>query len=129
VFFASVRNWGEFEQIAGMYEAIDPRSFVFNPALGCRRQRRPRRPAIFEQRLIKPTAPASRGRRPRGTGSPSTSLTPRSTDRVFTSGTQAFDPRGPKTSILGIQTHVEVAITSKLLLEASVELTNSGHAG
>ena len=33
-FFTSYRNWGQHEEIVGMYRAIDPKSFVFDPRLG-----------------------------------------------------------------------------------------------
>jgi Carboxypeptidase regulatory-like domain len=119
-FFASVRNWGEFEQIAGMYEAIDPRSFVFNPALGAAGNVDLSRPAIFEQ------ANQAYGTRftwqatPRNRFAIYLADQPRSTDGVFTSGTQAFEAsRAEDIPIWAIQPAWKSPITSKLLLEAS----------
>lgn len=33
-YYASVRNWGKDEQVAGMFRMIDPRAFVFDPSRG-----------------------------------------------------------------------------------------------
>ncbi len=46
-FFASYRNWGQNEEIVGMYRPIDPRSFVFDPRLGAAGNVDLNRPAIY----------------------------------------------------------------------------------
>lgn len=47
-FFASYRNWGQHEEIIGMYHAIDPKSFVFDPRLGAAGNVDLSRPAVYE---------------------------------------------------------------------------------
>ena len=47
-FFASYRNWGQHEEIVGMYHAIDPTSFVFDPRLGAAGNVDLSRPAVYE---------------------------------------------------------------------------------
>src|SRR5712692_10087436 len=49
-FFGSVRVHGGNEQIAGMYQAINPRSFVFNPALGAAGNVDLSKPAVNQSR-------------------------------------------------------------------------------
>jgi hypothetical protein len=47
-FFASFRNWGQHEEIVGMYHAIDPKSFVFDPRLGAAGNVDLSQPAVYE---------------------------------------------------------------------------------
>jgi len=46
-FFTSYRNWGQREEIVGMYRAIDPKAFVFDPRLGAAGNVDLNQPAVY----------------------------------------------------------------------------------
>ena len=119
-FFASYRNWGQHEEIVGMYHAIDPTSFVFNPRLGAAGNADLSRPAIYEsinkaysgrvtwQATAKNKVALYAAHQPRRNG-------------LFLSGTRSFEAavdQDIKQNRL-IQATWKAPVTSRLLLEAT----------
>jgi hypothetical protein len=119
-FFGSTRNWGGQDQIAGMFEAIDPRSFVFDPTKGAAGNVDLSRPAITEQKNASYSGRITWQLSPRNKVAAYYANQPRWTNGTFTSGTQAFEAaRNENIPIWAIQPTWKSPITSKLLLEAS----------
>ena len=119
-FFASSRNWGGQDQISGMFEAIDPRSFVFDPTKGVAGNVDVNRPAITEQNNASYSGRVTWQASPRNKFAIYYANQPRRTNGTFTSGTQAFEAaRNEDIPIWAIQPTWKSPISEKLLFEAS----------
>ena len=90
-FFASYRNWGQHEEITGMYHAIDPKSFVFDPRLGAAGNVDLSRPAVYEPVNSSYSGRVTWQATPRNKFSFYAANQPRDQYGLFMSGTRSFE--------------------------------------
>ena len=120
-FFGSYRNWGQEEEVTGMFQAINPLSFVFNPALGAAGNVDLNKPAAFQ-----PVNKAYSGRltwqaTPRNKFAIYAAHQPRRQLGLFMSGTRSLEASIDQqiTTNRLIQGVWKAPVSSRLLLEAN----------
>jgi len=120
-FFGSFRYWGQREQVTGMFRAIDPRSFVFNPRLGAAGNVDLSRPAIYDSWVrsygLRLTWQATSKHKFSAYGAHQ----PREQNPKMVSGTRSYESANRSNSKFGrmIQTSWKAPFTSRILAEAS----------
>jgi hypothetical protein len=120
-FWSSARTWGIEEVITGMFHAIDPVSFVFNPRLGQAGNADLSRPAVLDTYHHAVSTRVTFQATPRNKIALYGSYQPRGQDGLgLASGTVAYE--GAQTSSITNERFLQVKwtspITSRLLIEA-----------
>lgn len=120
-FYGSFRQWGQREQVTGMFRPIDPRSFVFNPRLGAAGNVDLSRPAVYDSWVrsygLRLTWQATSKHKFSAYGAHQ----PREQFPQFLSATRSYEASNRSNSKLGrmIQTSWKAPFTSRILAEAS----------
>jgi hypothetical protein len=120
-FFGSYRNWGQQEEVTGMFHAIDPSSFVFNPLLGAAGNVDLNRPAAFEPKNKAYSGRVTWQATPRNKLALYAAHQPRRQLGLFMSGTRSFEASTDQniTTNRLIQGVWKAPVSSRLLLEAN----------
>ena len=120
-FFASFRQWDQKEQVTGMFRAIDPFSFTFNPALGAAGNADLSRPAIYDSFVRSYSARLTWQIDGKNKVSLYGAHQPRRQFPQFLSATRSFEASNDSNSKFGrmIQASWKSTLSSRFLLEAA----------